>query len=387
MNAEKVILIRYGELHLKGNNRGFFEKMLKNDIKLKLKNLKCELHIMRGRYIITSHSEADFNTAYQALHNVFGLASFSIAYKCMNGLEAIKSVALQLMCDRSGTFKVETNRADKKFPLNSIELNRLIGGDLLDSNKRLQVDIHNPKTILNIDIREDGSTFLYSDIIKGAGGMPLGSAGKGLLLLSGGIDSPVAGYLMAKRGLILNAIHFHSYPYTNEMSLEKVYTLAKKLSAYTNKLPLINIKITQIQEAINKRCDNKYAITLLRVIMMRISEIVAKKRGAGALINGESLAQVASQTLESLQVTNNNINLPVFRPLIGLDKQEIIDIAKKIDTFTTSIGPHEDCCTVFLPDHPITKPSIYQTNKELARIDNLEDLINEAIEGQEVLMF
>jgi len=385
MNIEKVILIRYGELHLKGNNRGFFEKMLKKDIRQKLKNLNCQLHTVRGRYIISSESETDFNKACQALYRVFGLSSFSVAYKCKNDVEAIKALAIHIMRDITGTFKVETNRANKKFPLNSIELNRQIGGDLLVSNNKLQVDIHNPKTILNIDIREDGHTFLFNENIKGAGGMPLATAGKGLLLLSGGIDSPVAGYLMAKRGLALNAIHFHSYPYTNEKAQEKVYTLAKKLAEYTNKLPLINIKVTAIQEAINKRCDPKYAITLLRIIMMRISEIVAKKRGAGALINGESLAQVASQTLESIEVTNNGIELPIFRPLIGLDKQEIIDIAKKIGTFSTSIQPHEDCCTVFLPEHPVTKPTIYQAVKELSRIENLEELINEAIENQEVI--
>ena len=387
MNTDKVILIRYGELHLKGNNRGFFEKMLKDDIKQKLKKLDCELHPMRGRYIITSKTETALNEAYQALHKVFGLTSFSVAHRCINDFETIKTVAIQIMRDRVGSFKVETNRADKKFHLNSLELNRQLGGDLLISNPKLTVDIHNPKTILNIDIREDGNTFLFNDTIKGAGGMPLGSAGKGLLLLSGGIDSPVAGYLMAKRGLVLNAIHFHSYPYTNEKAQEKVYILAKKLAKYTNKLALINIKVTQIQEAINKHCDPSYAITLLRIIMMRISEIIAKKRGAGCIINGASLAQVASQTLESLQVTNNQISLPIFRPLIGLDKEEIIDIAKKLDTFSTSIQPHQDCCTVFLPDHPVTKPTIHQANKELNRIENLQELVNQAIDSHEVLAF
>ncbi|MCL2556624.1 MAG: tRNA 4-thiouridine(8) synthase ThiI [Firmicutes bacterium] len=387
MSKERVILIRYGELFLKGANRGFFEKMLKDDIRQKLKNLKCELKPMRGRYMITSENEYDFNSAFYALHKVFGISSFSVAYKCVSNLEEIKNVALQLMCDKVGTFKVETNRADKKFALNSIEVNREIGGYLLENNDNLIVDIHNPKIALNIDIREDGHTFLFNDTIKGAGGMPLGSAGKGLLLLSGGIDSPVAGYLMAKRGLNLNAIHFHSYPYTNEKALEKVYALAKKLVAYTNQLNVVNIKITAIQEAINKHCDSDYAITLLRIIMMKISEIIAKNRGAGCIINGESLAQVASQTLESLQVTNNEVTLPVFRPLIGFDKQEIIDIAKKIDTFNVSIQPHEDCCTVFLPERPVTKPSIYKAAKELRKIKDLDDLIKEAIENQELLMF
>jgi len=387
MAVQRVILIRFGELFLKGANRGFFEKMLKNDIKQKIKNLSCELICLRGRYMITAENEADADKAYQAMHKVFGVASFSVAHKCVSSLEAIKAVSLQLMCDRVGSFKIETNRADKKFPLNSIEISKEIGGYLLENNLGLKVDIHNPKVTLNIDIREDGHAFLFNETIKGAGGMPLGTAGKGMLLLSGGIDSPVAGYLMAKRGLSLNAIHFHSYPYTNEKAQEKVYQLAKKLSAYTNKLTVVNIKLTAIQEAINRHCESDYAITLLRVVMMRISEMVAKKRGAGCLINGESLAQVASQTLESIQVTEHGIALPVFRPLIGLDKQEIIDIAKKIDTFAISTLPHEDCCTVFLPPHPVTKPSIYKMTKELDRIENLHELINLAIEEQEVHTF
>lgn len=382
-NVEKVILVRYGELHLKGNNRGVFEKILVADIRHKLKDIKCEFKTARGRYIVSGFADEDASLIAARLCKVFGLHSISLALKCPSSVDEIFAAACELLAGKSGGFKVECNRADKSFPHTSVAFNALIGGMLLDVYPALSVDLHQPQTILSIDIREEGHSFVFCGKTLCAGGMPSGSAGHGLLLLSGGLDSPVAGYMMAKRGLKLTALHFHSYPYTNEKAQQKVHDLAKKLADYSNEIELISVCLTSIQEEIHKNCAEEYMITLLRIIMMRIAGTVANERNCGCIVNGESLGQVASQTLESIQITGAGVEIPIFRPLIGMDKQEIIDRARAIGTFDISILPFEDCCTVFLPDHPATKPSSRKVARELERIINLKELVESAINGKE----
>ncbi len=378
----RVIIIRYAELYLKGKNRGFFEKLLMENIRRSLKGIECVATFGRSRYEISDYTqEAEI---LSRLQKVFGIHSVSVAQKCESDLETICKIAQQYSI--SGTFKVSTNRADKTYPLTSVEVNAKVGGAILAANPQLKVDVHNPQTVINIDIREDGFTYIFKDKIPCSGGMPVGSAGKGLLLLSGGLDSPVAGYMMAKRGLKLNAIHFHSYPYTSEKAKQKVIDLAEILSEYTGSITLTCIPFTKIQEEIHRCCNSNYMITIVRRFMMRIAERVALLDECGCLINGESLGQVASQTLQSITVTNDIVkSMPIFRPCIGMDKQEIIEIALKIKTYETSILPYEDCCTVFLPDSPVTKPTIKRAENEEKKLGNFEELIAEAINNREII--
>ncbi len=378
----RVIIIRYAELYLKGKNRGFFEKLLMENIRRSLKGIECVATFGRSRYEISDYTEEA--EILSRLQKVFGIHSVSVAQKCESDLETICKIAQQYSI--SGTFKVSTNRADKTYPLTSVEVNAKVGGAILEANPHLKVDVHNPQTVINIDIREDGFTYIFKDKIPCSGGMPVGSAGKGLLLLSGGLDSPVAGYMMAKRGLKLNAIHFHSYPYTSEKAKQKVIDLAEILSEYTGSITLTCIPFTKIQEEIHRCCNSNYMITIVRRFMMRIAERVAALDECGCLINGESLGQVASQTLQSITVTNDIVkSMPIFRPCIGMDKQEIIEIALKIKTYETSILPYEDCCTVFLPDSPVTKPTIRRAENEEKRLGDFEELIAEAINNREVI--
>ncbi len=379
---ENVIIIRYSELYLKGKNRGFFEKLLIENIRKSLSDVECKTRFNRSRYEVFEYlDEAEI---VERLKKVFGIHSISIAKKCEANIDAVCSVVKDYRI--SGTFKVETNRADKTFPLNSIEVSAKAGGAILSVNKNLKVDVHNPQTTINIDIREDGCAYIFKDKILCSGGMPVGSAGKGLLLLSGGLDSPVAAYMMAKRGLSLTAIHFHSYPYTSESAKQKVIDLAHILVDYTGPINLICIPFTKIQEEIHKKCASNYMITIVRRFMMRISERVARIYDCGCLVNGESLGQVASQTLQSITVTNDIVKtMPIFRPCIGMDKQEIIEIALKIKTYETSILPYEDCCTVFLPDSPVTKPTVKRAEYEESKMGDFEQLIKEAIDNREVI--
>ncbi len=380
--SNRVIIIRYAELYLKGKNRGFFEKLLMENIRRSLKGIECVATFGRSRYEISDYTEEA--EILSRLQKVFGIHSVSVAQKCESDLETICKIAQQYSI--SGTFKVSTNRADKTYPLTSVEVNAKVGGAILEANPHLKVDVHNPQTVINIDIREDGFTYIFKDKIPCSGGMPVGSAGKGLLLLSGGLDSPVAGYMMAKRGLKLNAIHFHSYPYTSEKAKQKVIDLAEILSEYTGSIMLTCIPFTKIQEEIHRCCNSNYMITIVRRFMMRIAERVAALDECGCLINGESLGQVASQTLQSITVTNDIVkSMPIFRPCIGMDKQEIIEIALKIKTYETSILPYEDCCTVFLPDSPVTKPTIRRAENEEKRLGDFEELIAEAINNREVI--
>ncbi len=375
----KVVIIRYSEIHLKGKNKGYFERLLGDNIKHSLKDLNFKYVKIPARYLIEDFNEEDLDEIISRLQKVSGIHSISVAILVPSEKEIIYQTALDLCKDKVGTFKVDTNRADKKFPIPSVELSRELGGLILSKYaKNLSVKIKNPDFCVNIDIRESGDTLIFTDVIKCMGGMPVGGGGKGLLLLSGGIDSPVAGYMMAKRGMKLKALHFHSYPYTSDQAKEKVIDLAKKLSLYAGDIELYVVSVTKIQEAIHENCSEELMITMLRRFMMRIAERLAKSIGAQAIITGESLGQVASQTIESLTTSNAVIeNLPVLRPLIAFDKLDIIAIAEKIDTFETSILPYEDCCTVFLPKFPAIKPRLDKVEKEEQNL-NVDELINEA---------
>lgn len=379
----RAILIRYGELFLKGNNKNYFEKVLQNNIEKHLDGVEHNFVKTSGRYIVEGYQNDDEEMIIDKLTKVFGIHSISPAEMVDSTLSDIEEFVskIKLSC----TFKVKVNRADKTFELNSQQLSARLGGVVLANNDNLCVDLHNPDHIINVDIRENKKTFIFSQSIKGAMGLPLGTGGKGLLMLSGGIDSPVAGYVMARRGLTLSALHFHSYPYTSTQAREKVVKLASILTEYTGNIRLYVCSFTHIQEQIHKCCRDDFMITIMRRIMMRIAERLCAKYKLQTIITGESLGQVASQTIESITVTNDVVKkVPVMRPLIAMDKDDIIGIANKINTFNTSILPYEDCCTVFLPDHPVIKPTIKQAEIEEQKLD-IEALIDEAIKSIEII--
>jgi len=375
----KVIIIRYCEIYLKKKNRSYFERLLADNIKNSLRGIKHKFVRIPSRYLIENFDDCDYEEIISRLSKVSGVHTVSPAYIVKNDKDEIYNTAIELCEGKSGTFKVETNRADKTFPIRSVDLSRDLGGVILSKyHKNLSVKIKNPDFVVSIDIRESGDTLIYTDVIKCMSGMPVGSAGKGLLLLSGGIDSPVAGYLMAKRGMKLKALHFHSYPYTSDAAKEKVIELAKGVSAYSAGLDLYVVSVTEIQEAIHEHCQEDFMITILRRFMMRIAERLAVSIDAQAIITGESLGQVASQTIESLTSSNSVVTMPVLRPLIAFDKLDIIAIAEKINTFETSILPYEDCCTVFLPKSPVTKPKLEKVQKVESVLD-VEKLIENAL--------
>ncbi|MDE7439243.1 MAG: tRNA 4-thiouridine(8) synthase ThiI [Clostridia bacterium] len=381
---EKVIIIRYSEMHLKGKNRGWFERLFAVNLEKSLKGIKHEIHRQSGRYLVENFNENDTDIITSNLSKIFGIHSFSIGFKVNSDMNEIFKAA-QAVGKSFGTFKVDTHRADKTFPLTSMQINSEIGGRMLDGNRELSVDVHNPSFVINIDVRENGTSLVFNEFLKGAGGMPVGSSGKGLLLISGGIDSPVAGHMIAKRGMSLECIHFHSYPYTNLQAKEKVIELTKKLSQYCCGTKLNIVSVTHIQEEIHKKCNGEYMVTMLRRFMMRIAEIIAKKCGAQCIITGESLAQVASQTIEGMTSSNSVIeSLPVLRPLCGFDKDEIIERSRAIGTYETSIEPYEDCCTVFLPKHPVTRPKLVDVLNEESKLD-VNSLIEEALSTVEIL--
>lgn len=381
---KNVIIIRWGEIHLKGKNRGHFERLLENNIKHALLPFDCNLKKISGRYVVSDFDEYLLNDIITALSKVGGIHSVSPSVMIETNYDNIVSTAIEIMRDKIGTFKVETKRADKTFFLNSVELSRKIGGELLRANQNLKVDVHNPDFTLNLDLRESGETIIFTETIKMMGGMPNGSSGKGLLMISGGIDSPVAGYMMAKRGMKLDAIHFHSYPYTSELAKEKVITLSKCVAGYTGGLKLYIVSFTEIQEAIHEFCKEEYMITLMRRFMMKIAEKIARHNGLQTIITGESLGQVASQTIESITSSNSVATLPVLRPLIAFDKLDIIEISEKIGAYETSILPYEDCCTVFLPKHPLIKPNLEKVKIEESKLD-VEGLIQKALSQLEII--
>lgn len=379
-----AIIVRYCEIHLKGKNRGYFEKMLKENIKHSLKDFDgVSLVSMHRRYLIEGYNEEDLPFIEEKLKKIAGIHTYSVANVVANDFNEIEDAVMCLVKDLKGTFKIDTNRADKRFPMNSMEISRELGGKVLDKyENNLKVDVVNPDFTVFVDIREDGKTFVYTNIVHTMSGMPVGSAGKGLLLLSGGIDSPVAGYMMMKRGMKINALHFHSYPYTGEAAKEKVVDLAKILSEYNGGVNLYVASFTHIQEEIHKNCPEEFMITLMRRFMMRIAERLCKNLGDQAIITGESLGQVASQTIESITSSNSVVSMPVLRPLIGFDKNEIIDISRKIDSYETSILPYEDCCTVFLPKFPSIKPNIEKVKRAEEKLD-VDGLIDEVFENLE----
>lgn len=383
---DNVIIIRYSEIHLKGKNRAFFENLLKRNITAKLSAIKCREEFFYGRYIISDYDLDDEQKIIVELRKVFGIFSLSKAKRTTANIDSIAEAA-KTICPISGTFRVTVNRADKTLPYTSVQLASEIGGRLLEHNDKLEVDLHSPQSTVFVDARDHNTAYVYSACISGAGGMPVGSAGRGLTLLSGGIDSPVATYMMAKRGLKLTAVHFWSYPYTGIEARQKVLDLAQSLSDFTGRMEVLVVPFTKIQEAIHKYAEANYMITLVRRAMMRIAEKIALSKHCGCIINGENLGQVASQTMESITVTNDVIKkLPVFRPLIGFDKIDIINVAQKIGTFETSIKPFEDCCTVFLPDSPVTKPTLRRCESNEEKIENYDELINEAVDNLEVFI-
>ena len=380
-----TILIRYGEIFLKGNNRGYFESALAKNIRTALENFKFKFVRAQNRFLLEDYDEAYETDIIDKLTKIFGIHSVSVAVKVKSTEEELEKAAVLMMKDKSGTFRVTVNRADKKIQKSSMELAALLGGAVLESNPNLTVNLHVFDTDLYVDIRENGLSYLFTDKIMGAGGMPVGTAGAGMVLLSGGIDSPVAAYMMAKRGLKLHAIHFHSAPYTSEMAKQKVVDLAGIVKNYSGPIVLHVIPFTDVQLKIHEKCPAELMITIMRRFMMRIAERVAKANSCGALITGESLGQVASQTMESITVTNGVIeDLSVFRPLIGMDKTEIMDISRNIDTYDTSILPYEDCCTVFLPKNPVIRPKLETVLKAEAKLD-VETLIAVCIENQEII--
>lgn len=380
----KVILIRYSEIHLKGNNREYFESVLISNLKYALRDFRFEFGRSNARYILRNFDESVLPQLVDAVKKVFGVYSLSVAEEVPSTFEDIRSAALRMM-PMTGTFKVNTNRADKRFPMRSMELSAEIGGEILDANPTLTVDLHSPETVIDIDIRENGKTFVYSDVIRAVNGMPVGTGGKAIALLSGGIDSPVAIYMMAKRGMTIRALHFHSFPYTSMQARQKVLDLAGIVKKYTLRMTVDVVSFTEIQTAIHEKCPEEYMITIMRRFMMRIAEHIARMNGAGALVTGESLGQVASQTLESITSSNAVVHLPVFRPLIGFDKDEIIEIANNIGTFDTSILPYEDCCTIFLPKRPVTKPRLSAVEKIESVLD-VETLVQNALNNIETVV-
>ena len=357
---KRTILLKYGEIILKGANRRVFEKQLADSIRKRLKGLigEYEFEYMQSTVYVTPERDEDVEIAHDALSRIFGIVSLCIAYRAEKNMDEIRRVALEYIpqhLEGYRSFKADARRSDKTFPYTTPEIMMQVGGELSEKCPDIAVDVINPEIVVMIEVREKYA-FIHAGKTMGAGGLPYATGGRGLLLLSGGIDSPVAGFMMAKRGVEVDALHFESFPYTSERALEKVITLSKKLCRYTDKMHFNSVSLTEIQEAIRDNCEYDYFTLILRRFMMEIADIVAGRVGAGCLITGESIGQVASQTMQALAVTDCVPSIPVFRPLIGMDKEEIVQIARRIDTFETSIEPYEDCCTVFTPPHPRTRP-------------------------------
>ena len=381
---KEVILIKDGELALKGLNRSIFEDKMIGTIKRRLRKFGgFSVYNAQSAICIEPKSEDfDLEGALDAVGRIFGIAAYCRAGICEKNMDTILDVAPGYLKDAlkdKKTFKVEAKRADKSFPYTSPQIGALLGGKLLGTYHHLKVDVHNPDMIVTVEIRENGA-YIRGDQIKGAGGLPTGTSGKAAVLISGGIDSPVAAYLMAKRGLVIDAVHFASPPYTSVRAEEKVKTLLSRVARYSGKISLAIVPFTEIQEEIGKHCPEDYFTLVMRRMMMRIASRIARHDGCLGLITGESLGQVASQTLHALGATDSVSTLPVFRPLIGMDKEEIVVISKKIDAFETSILPYEDCCTVFTPRHPQTRPKPGQCEAAEKDLD-FEPLIERAISG------
>jgi thiamine biosynthesis protein ThiI len=384
---EPVLLVRYAEIHLKGLNRPYFERSLMKRIELALRPLPAKVVREQGRVFVFGVPEAEVDGAAGKLTRVFGIHSVSPAVAVEKEWDAIVAAAKSIVARRieglqDASFKVIARRADKRFPMRSQEICRMLGGVLLEAYVTLRVDVHTPDFYVGVEIRQE-QAFLFAEERMGVGGMPVGTNGHAMLLISGGIDSPVAGYMIAKRGVRVSAVHFFSYPYTSVRAREKVVELTRILSGYAGEVTLYLVPFTEIQLTIYEKCPQSETTVLMRRLMMQISERIALSCGAQALVTGESIGQVASQTIESLTVTNDAVRLPVFRPLIGFDKEEIIDRAKAIGSFETSILPYEDCCTVFVPQHPVTKPRLEEIRASEALVD-FSPMIERAIEQTEI---
>ena len=387
-----AFLIKYAEIGIKGRNRYLFEDALVHQIKYALK--KCEgeflIHKTQGRIYVDAKTEFDFDEVVERLQAVFGISGICpVVYVEDEGFERLKDTIIQYIADvypeRNKTFKVQARRARKNYPKDSMSINMDMGEAILKAYPEMKVDVHNPDILLNIEVRE--KIYIYSEIIPGPGGMPVGTGGKAMLLLSGGIDSPVAGYMIAKRGVKIDAVYFHAPPYTSERAKQKVVDLARIVSKYTGPIYLHVINFTDIQLYIHEKCPHEELTIIMRRYIMRIAEHIAKETECLGLITGESIGQVASQTMNSLVATNEVCTLPVYRPLIGFDKQEIVEVSEKIGTYETSILPFEDCCTIFVAKHPVTKPNVNVIRRHEHNLDEkIEELVETALRTEEVII-
>ncbi len=377
------ILLKYGEIALKGANKSTFEATLAKHIRIRMKKFG-DFEVTRAQSTVTvtpKNDECDIDGAYDACKKIFGIVGVSRAVTCEKNMESIISTLKSCapdMLEGCRTFKVEAKRADKRFPLTSPQICDECGGAVLETVKGIKVDVRHPDEIIRVEIRDD-EAYIHPNQEKGAGGMPVGTNGRALLLLSGGIDSPVAGHMICKRGVKIEALHFESYPYTSERALDKVAKLAELVSEYNGHTTLHVINVKEIQEELRDKCDEEYFTLLLRRFMMKLAQRCAEEFKCSALITGESIGQVASQTMDALCVTDSVVTMPVFRPCIGLDKEEIVEISRKINTYETSVLPYEDCCTVFTPRHPKTRPEIEKVIAQEQRI-NTEELLQRAYE-------
>lgn len=385
-------LIKYGEIGIKGKNRYMFEDALVRQIRFALRGVDGNflVHKCHGRVYVDCEGEYDYEETVESLKRVFGIVGICpvvrVAVAEIGQLRKdVVSYMEQMYPDKNLTFKVEARRANKRYPMNSMEINCELGEAILDAFPETKVDVHNPDVKLNVEIREE--VYIYSEIIPGPGGMPVGTNGSAMLLLSGGIDSPVAGYMIAKRGVEIEAVYFHAPPYTSERAKEKVVDLARLVSKYAGPIKLHVVNFTDIQLYIYEKCPHEELTIIMRRYMMRIAEHFAKEDGCLGLITGESIGQVASQTMQSLMATNDVCTLPVYRPLIGFDKQEIVDISEKIGTYETSILPYEDCCTIFVAKHPVTKPNVEVIRKSEENLsEKIDELFAEAVNTVETII-
>ncbi len=381
---QEIILIKNGELALKGLNRRSFEEALLRNLRYRLRRAG-DFTLRRAQstiYVEPKNDLADMDEAADCVSRVFGIAAYSRAKVTEKRLEAIQQAAVDYLGDQlreAATFKVEAKRADKQFPLTSPELSREVGGYILSKFHHLRVDVHHPDVLVMVEIRDFGA-YIHTQQLPGAGGMPVGTGGKAAILISGGIDSPVAAYMMAKRGIKLTAVHFASPPYTSERAEQKVISLLERVGRYAGHMTLHIVPFTHIQEEIRRACPEEFFTLIMRRFMMRLAQRVAREEDCAALITGESVGQVASQTIPALAVTDALATMPVFRPLIGMDKEEIVSISRRIDTFELSIQPYEDCCTVFTPRHPCTRPKLYKVEAAEAALD-IDGLMEEAMAG------
>ena len=381
--TDRIILLKYGELILKGANRRYFEDLLMKRVKERLKPIgSFSVRYMQSTVYIVPEDESTTDRAFSELMTVFGVASLCIAYRAEKNLDSmLQTVREKIIPELGGIkrFRADAKRSDKKFALTSPEIAGEIGAQVLSIRHDLKVDLYDPEVVIMAEVRDDGA-YIHAGREKGAGGMPYGSSGRALLMLSGGIDSPVAGYMMARRGALIESLHFESYPYTSERAREKVMRLASLLCRYTDYMRVNVVSLTDLQLEIKDKCREEYFTILLRRFMIRIANIVARERSCGALVTGESLAQVASQTMAALAVTDSVAEVPILRPCIGMDKDDIVVLSRKINTFDTSILPYEDCCTVFTPRHPKLKPELDKVLEEEAKLD-CDRLIAEALQS------